>query len=189
MAQNPHFKIYKETALPSKLEAHSIYLISTTEKPDHYEMYVTNADGTKAKRQFGEIEVKALLAEFNASRGQLSVVDTIANRNAIQTKVVGTEVFVKDATQDPTVKLGAARYLWDGDSWIKVSESESMDLNLSWNALNDKPSSSVQQIDTAVANSHTHSNISQLNKIGEDTSGNLTYGGNPVKTEWSSNNW
>lgn len=189
MAQNPHFKIYKETALPSKLEAHSIYLISTTEKPDYYEMYVTNADGTKAKRQFGEQDVRTLLAEFNASKGQLSVVETIANRNAIPQKVVGTEVFVKDATQDPTVKSGGARYLWDGTQWIKVSETESMDINQSWGALRDKPNSSVQQIDAAVANSHTHSNISQLNKIGEDSSGNLTYGGNPVKTEWSSNNW
>lgn len=189
MAVNPQFKIYKETALPSQLEAHAIYLVSNTDKPDYYEMYVTNADGTKAKRQFGESDVQTLLAQFNASRGQLSVVENLANRNSISQKVVGTEVFVKDATQDSTVKSGGARYLWDGSTWIKVSEVESMDLNLDWSGVANRPTSSVQQIDSAVAKAHEHSNITQLNKIGEDSSGNLTYGGNAVKTEWSSNNW
>lgn len=189
MSINPHFKVYKETALPNKLESHAIYLISTSEKPDFFEMYVTNADGTKAKRQFGEKEVKQLLAEFAASKGQLSVVESIAERNAIDQKVVGSEVFVKDATQDSTVTSGSARYLWDGTNWVKVSESESMDLVLDWDSIQNKPNSTPQQIDAAVGNSHTHSNMSQLNKIGEDESGNLTYGGNTVKTEWSSNNW
>lgn len=189
MSTMPQLKIYKETALPSQLEAHAIYLISNSEKPDYYEMYVTNSDGTKAKRQFGEQDVQTLLAQFNASRGQLSVVENITNRNSIDQKVVGTEVFVKDATQDSTVKSGGARYLWDGSNWIKVAETESMDLNLDWSGLANKPNSSVQQIDSAVAKAHEHSNITQLNKIGEDSNGNLTYGGNAVKTEWSSNNW
>lgn len=189
MSTLPHLKVYKETALPSKLEAHAIYLIATADKPDYYEMYVTNNDGTKAKRQFGEQDVKTLLAELKASQGQLSVVENISARDSIPQKVVGTEVFVKDASADSTVTVGAARYLWDGSTWIKVSEAESMDLNLDWSGVANRPTSSVQQIDSAVAKAHEHSNISQLNKIGEDSNGNLTYGGNAVKTEWSSNNW
>jgi hypothetical protein len=186
---NKIFKTFRETALPTTLEAYSIYFIAPPEKPDYVEIYVSDATGAKAKRLFGEKEVKQLLAEFNASRGQLSVVEDINGRNAIQQKVIGSEVFVKNATGDSTVTSGSARYLWDGTDWIKVSESESMDLRLTWDTLEGKPTSSITDIDNAVQLRHSHSNKTQLDKIGEDSDGNLTYGGQAVKTEWSSIGW
>lgn len=186
---NKVFKTFRETALPSVLEAYSIYFIAPPDKPDYVEIYVSDATGSKAKRLFGEKEVKQLLAEFNASRGQLSVVEDINARNAITQKVIGSEVFVKSAVGDNTVKSGGARYLWDGTKWLKVSETESMDLNLAWSALQGKPDSSVTDIDNAVQLRHSHTNKTQLDKIGEDSLGNLTYSGKAVKTEWSSTGW
>ena len=186
---NQIFKTFRETALPSTLEAYSIYFIAPPDKQDYVEIYVSDATGSKAKRLFGEKEVKQLLAEFNASRGQLSVVENISGRNAIEKKVTGSEVFVKDPTGDSTVTSGAARYLWDGSNWIKVAESESMDLRLSYDNLEGKPTSSVTDIDNAVQLRHSHSNKTQLDKIGEDSNGNLTYGGQSVRIEWSSIGW
>lgn len=183
-----YVKIYRETALPSVLEPGAIYLIANPSKPDYYEQYVVNKEGTKAKRMFGEEDVTRKLAELAASRGQLVIVDNIAKRNALTGIAPGSEAFVKDATGDSTVSKGGAKYLWDGSTWIKVSETESMDLVLTWEGIQDKPTSSVQAIDAAVRQSHTHNNKTQLDKIGENE-GNLTYDGKPVKTQFESVGW
>ena len=184
------FKTFKETALPSPsdLQPHAIYYINPTQYPDYVEIYVTDSLGI-AKRLFGRQDVQTLFAEFKASQGQLSVVDTYAQVAQIQNPIVGSEVFVIDATGDTTVKSGGARYLWTGTKWLKISETESMDINFSYNGLTDKPNSSVQEIDNAVAVAHTHANKSQLDKISEDTEGNFTYGGKAVATQWSTTAW
>lgn len=67
------------------------------------------------------------------------VVNTIAERNAIADKFCNLQVYVKDATADPTVKTGGADYLWDGVSWIKTGEAESMDVVLQWGNVQGKP--------------------------------------------------
>ena len=66
MAQAPIFKSFKETSLPVQLQAHSIYYIAPPDKPDYVEIYVTDASG-RAKRLFGENDVKTLLNEFKAA--------------------------------------------------------------------------------------------------------------------------
>lgn len=45
-------KIKKLSALPSTLEAHTVYYIP--DGPDHYIQYVTNADGTVASRAYAD---------------------------------------------------------------------------------------------------------------------------------------
>lgn len=50
------------------------------------------------------------------------------------------------------------------------------------------PKKLQERVGTAVAQAHTHTNKTQLDKIGEDAGGNMTYGGLPVftlnKSEW-----
>lgn len=101
----------------------------------------------------------------------------IAERDRLTDKSVS--VYVKDATADSTVKRGGAFYLYDTNAWIKISEAESMDLNLDWASLTGKPTSSVTAIDNAVQKAHSHANSTQLDKIGE-TDGKLTYNGQLV---------
>lgn len=184
-----HLKIYRETALPSTLEPYAIYLIAPTDKPDYVEMYVTNNDGSKAKRHFNETDVKTMIAQVIAAGSQLAVVDNIAERDKIESPKQGNEVYVIDATGDSSVTSGGARYLRNNNTWLKIAETESMDLQLNWNNIQGKPDSTAAQIDSAVSQAHTHANKTQLDKIGEDGQGNLTYGGNAVKTEWQSTGW
>lgn len=101
------------------------------------------------------------------------------------------QVFVRDATGDPTVGAGGAMYLWDtaNSAWVKTMESESLDIALTWGALQGKPNSSVANIDDAVAKRHTHANKTELDKIGQNVEGDLTYGGVPVRTQWASTGW
>ena len=84
-----------------------------------------------------------------------------------------------DASADATVASGAATYVYDfgNTTWVKISEAESLDVVLDWSNIQNGPSSSPAAIDAAVADSHTHANKTQLDKIGENGDGNLTYDG------------
>ena len=74
-------------------------------------------------------------------------------------------------------------------NWIKVSEAESLDIVTSWASLTSKPLSSVVQIDNAVAIAHTHSNKTQLDNIGQNVEGLLTYNGSLPTSSWATVNW
>ncbi|MDR1559145.1 MAG: hypothetical protein LBS84_05495 [Clostridiales bacterium] len=110
----------------------------------------------------------------------LTVVDTIAERDAIDNPAVGVVVLVKDASDDPTVTAGWAKYLWDGEDWLKTAEGESIDLNLVWSAISGRPSSSSAAIDQAVLDDHIHSNKATLDKISE-VDGAPQYNGTPIQ--------
>jgi hypothetical protein len=100
-------------------------------------------------------------------------------------------VYVIEATGDTTVTAGGATYLYNPGttSWVKASESESMDLVLSWANLTGKPASAVADIDDTVVKRHTHANATELAKIGEDAGGSMTYNGTPVGANWASAAW
>lgn len=184
------FKIYRETALPGSLQPYAIYLVAPAAKPNYVEMYVTNAAGTAARRILNDGDVQAMINAAAAAANAIQVVANIAARDAL-VPTGSWQVYVRDATGDPTVGAGGAMYLWDTANavWVKTAEMESMDLALTWAALSGKPASSVANIDDAVTKRHTHANMTELNKIGEDGGGNLTYGGQPVKTQWDSTGW
>lgn len=184
------FKIYRETALPGSLQPYAIYIVAPAAKPNYVELYVTNAAGTAARRILNDTDIQAMIDASMASANQIQVLANIAARNAL-TPTGSWYVYVKDATGDATVTSGGATYLWDtaASTWVKISEAESLDVSLTWAALSGKPSSPVADIDDAVTKRHTHANKTQLDKIGEDVNGDLTYGGNPVATQWNSTGW
>jgi len=143
-----------------------------------------------AKRVINEADVQALIDTSISGLGSIEIVDDITARNALN-PTANIQVFVIDASDDTTVTSGGATYIYrlSTTSWIKISESESLDLVLSWANLTGKPSSSVTDIDNAVSLRHTHANKSELDKIGEDVNGNLTYNGALPVIEWTSVGW
>lgn len=172
------FNIQKLTAVPQTPTTPStVFLVALPDKPDYLEIYVSSKDGTQLKRHINETDIKALIKAEQANVGKYKVVADIAERDRLTDKSVS--VYVKDATADSTVKRGGAFYLYDTNAWIKISEAESMDLNLDWASLTGKPTSSVTAIDNAVQKAHSHANSTQLDKIGE-TDGKLTYNGQLV---------
>jgi len=184
------FKIYRETVLPGSLQPYAVYLVAPAAKPDYVEMYVTDATGTAARRILNDADVQAMINAASASANAIQVVADIAARDALA-PTGSWQVFVRDATGDPTVSAGGAMYLWDttNSAWVKTAESESLDIALTWSALQGKPSSSVADIDDTVAKRHTHANKTELDKISEDGNGDLMYGGQPVRTHWGSTGW
>lgn len=94
--------------------------------------------------------------QIPSSYKECLVVADITARNAISTKFSGLHVWVTDASADSTVTSGAAEYIWNGTVWIKISETESLDVIVKWADITNKPTSTVANIDLAVTNTHTH---------------------------------
>ena len=192
----PTLQFFKETAMPGQLVGNAVYMIAPTARPDYVEIYVTNAAGTASRRSINQVDIQAMIdAAVAGSAGGSGtvIVDNIAGRDAIPTgdRPNALTVLVIDASADATVDAGAATYVWrqSNSTWIKVSEAESLDLSLTWAMIGDGPTSTPAAIDAAVAASHSHLNKTQLDKIGEDGAGLLTYDGELPKTGWNSTNW
>lgn len=72
---------------------------------------------------------------------------------------------------------------------MKISEAESMDITLNWSDIVGKPTSSAAAIDAAVSNSHTHLNKTQLDKVGEDGNGDMTYNSQNIRARLETTAW
>jgi hypothetical protein len=186
------FKVFKETALPGTLQPHSIYFIAPASAPSLVEIYVTNAAGSAARHVLGTADVQSMIDTSLAAFHELVIVPNIAGLSALLPLSSPKYAYVVDATTDPTVASGGATYLYNpanGGAWIKISEAESLDVQMNWASIVGKPTSSAAAIDAAVAASHTHANKTQLDKIGEDANGMMTYNGVLLHAGWDSSAW
>ncbi len=184
MAKLKHFKV---TALPGTLSSDAIYFVANG---TYAETYVTDSTGV-AKMVGNSTMINNLIAQQLVNLNTTEIVANITERDTLtNTLNRNTIVYVIDATGDPTVLSGAASYLFNNSDnvWYKIAEYESLDIIIQWNNIQGRPSSTPVQIDTAVTNSHTHSNKAELDKIGEDVDGDITYNGNPV-LKWTQTNW
>ena len=185
------YKVFKETALPGSLQAHSIYLVAPAANPGYLEIYVTDAAGTATRRTHKIEDIQAMIDSSLAGiSGGATIVDTITARNNLS-PTNGLTVLVVDASADPTVTSGAATYVYrsSNTSWVKISEYESMDVTQNWANIVGKPTSAVADIDDAVTKRHSHANKTQIDKIGEDGNGDLTYNGSNISPRLTSSAW
>ena len=183
------FRVFKETALPGTLTADAVYYITDT-NASYVQMYVTSSAGV-ARRIPTNADITTLISTMMANSSRTQIVADITARNALTGLTVGNTAYVSNAVGDPSVASGAAAYIVVSTGpvvWQKTNEYESMDLALTWAAITGKPTSSPASIDSAVTNSHTHTNKTQLDLIG-DSGGQATYNGAIIKTEWSTLGW
>ncbi|MDT4835736.1 hypothetical protein FQZ97_694100 [compost metagenome] len=184
-------KFFKVATLPGSLEADSFYYV---ENGSYAESYLTNSAG-EARSIGNSAMINALITEalssLPSSGAPVLFVADIAARDALEADLEqAVFVLVQDATDDPTVTAGAALYAWNPatSSWLKVAEYESMDVTLTWDAIQGRPTSTPAQIDTAVSQTHSHANKATLDKFSE--SGGLPrYNGAPIPQEWDVANW
>ena len=153
-------KFHKVLVLPGTLEADSIYFVQNS---TYSETYLTDSAGNA--KSVGNSAMIAAVAntEISTRLAQHNLVEIVADitaRNLLAAQDRNLVVMVLDATGDATVKAGAALYAFrnSDNSWTKVAEYEGMDAVVQWSNINGRPTSSVAQIDSAVTNSHTHSN-------------------------------
>ena len=154
------------------------------------DIYISNAAGTEVKKTPTVDHITNMIASALANYGNTIVVANITERNDLELLAV-TQVYVIDATGDPTVETGAAVYLYNpvGDTYTKIQELATIDAIVNWSSIQGKPTSSVANIDDAVNKRHSHANLTSLNKIGEDAEGFPTYGGNNFHILLSEAGW
>lgn len=150
-------------------------------------IYKLNIETTAAQVKMSDginMETRVNTIERALAGIRVSIVaDTIADRDALVGNGInaGDRVYVLDASDDETVEKGGADYLYMTDNtWLKLSEWESMDVVCDWDYIKNKPESTPEQIDLSVAKQHTHNNIETLAALSEDSEKNLLFKGNRI---------
>lgn len=181
--------IERVTALPATLTPSAMYIVKATEA-GLAEVYFSNSDGTEARHVINKSEINAMISTQLTNFSNIQVVADITARDALN-PTRNVLALALDAAEDTTVTAGAALYVFDDatDVWHKVSEFESLDVVLQWDAIQGRPSSTVAQIDGAVSKAHTHANKAQLDKIGEDAQGNFQYNGAYIDANIAVSDW
>ena len=181
-------KIAQVTALPVTKETNTIYMVSVS--ADVMEVYMTGNDSSVVKRLLNEADIQSLIDAALSGISGIEVVNTITDRDALSL-TGNTQVMVLDASLDSTVDSGSATYVYrvSDTSWTKISEAESLDVVMNWDNIVGKPTSTPAQIDASVAQAHAHTNKTQLDLIGQDADGDITYNGSKVANEYITTAW
>lgn len=181
-----YIQFHKVSTLPGVLQPNALYFVANG---SYAETYITDQVWV-AKSVGNSTMINQLIATQLAQYNTIDIVPDIAARNALNTRDYNFTVLVVDATADPTVTVGAALYAFQNsdNTFVKLSEYESLDVTLQWANIAGRPASSVSDIDDAVTKRHTHANKIQLDKIGENVNGELTYNGNDIGI-FNTNNW
>lgn len=185
-------KFYKVSVLPGGLQPNSVYYV---ENANYAETYVTNNAGVA--KSVGNTAMINALADARVAAGlagldALQIVANIAARNALAGNNRNQMVLVVDATGDATVAAGSALYAFrnSDDTWLKLTEYESLDVVVQWANISGKPTSAVALIDDAVTKRHDHANKAVLDLI-TAPSGVMNYNGQPVggSPAWTNTDW
>lgn len=182
------YRVHKVTAVPATFAANDVFFVGPASSPDFMEIYVANSAGDQLRRLITANDVALQISTAIDALDSTVVVADIDERDAL---AISGEVIVVDASADPTVDSGGAKYYANTakDAWIKLSETESMDVVLAWASITGGPSSSPALIDAAVVAAHTHANKSELDKIAQDAEGNILYDGELPASGWSTEAW
>ena len=119
------------------------------------------------------------LSQMNPSTKATTIVNTIAERDAIVTeqRFTGQRVLCLDASGDPSVTSGGATYILKAGQtnadWHKVSEEESMDVDRS--VFLNKTTDSLDDVTAGTTNKHfTATEKTKLAGIAENATQNMT---------------
>lgn len=104
-----------------------------------------------------DANAKIPLAQLpDVAKQKTYIVEDPTEREALTDLVSGDKCF-ETSTGDS--------YIWDGDSWLLMADADWENVNLDWNNIVNKPSSSVSDIDEAVSKRHSHNNKAALDNI------------------------
>jgi hypothetical protein len=183
-----NFRAEKVLALPGTLTPNTIYLVTDADA-DLLQLHVSSSDGASSRHVPTMAEINTVIANATSNANGINVVADIAARDALDFALPSVMVLVVDATDDNSVLTGAATYVNDGSSWIKIAEHESLDVTLEWANIQNGPTSTVAAIDAAVTASHSHTNKAVLDNLTYSAANGLMYNTAPVGTNFATVAW
>lgn len=104
-------------------------------------------------------------------------VDNVSNLPTTNNDI-GNMGYVKTSAAGIT-PIACATYIWDGSAWQEIDQTQ-VSLMFKWDNIQNRPTSTVLQIDDSVTKTHEHTNKSILDKISQSASGNFMYDGNEI---------
>ena len=183
--------IKRVDALPAVTTASTMYIVKSS-TAGLVDVYFTNNDNTETRHIIDQAEIASQITAAVSGFTNIRVVPTIAARDALA-PTRNIMALVLDATDDTTVHAGAALYIFDAESvvkvWNKVAEYESMDVSLTWDAIQGKPTSAVADIDAAVNARHSHANKTTLDGLTEGAGSQLLYKGAGIDANLAVAEW
>lgn len=184
-----YMRIERVNTLPNTLAGSTMYVVKGSDAA-LADVYFTNNDGTEARHVINKTEIDQMITDSIGDFTNIQIAATIVARNALA-PTRNVLALVLDATGDATVNAGAALYVFDAGNatWNKVSEFENLDVTLTWSMLQGRPTSSVADIDDAVAKRHSHANTAELVKVGEGADGVFQYNGAYIEARIAVNEW
>lgn len=189
MASTAQLGFHMVNTLPTTRVPRNFYMVLNG---DYVETYLTDQIGTP--KMVGNSQmINDIISARLADQNIIEVFETYAEFITFaQTATKNFLGLVADASLDPTVDAGSAMYAYreSDQSIYKVYEMESLDLVIDWGSIQNRPQSTVQQIDDAVTKAHEHNDLITLNKITKDVNNRLTYDGDRVNIpDWESAEW
>lgn len=151
----------------------------------------TRLTATNAANGYVTLDAQGFIPVNKLNPSVLAITTEFANVAALDATAVeaGQLVMVVDASADTTVNAGWAIYRKRVDTdpasldytkvngndagWQKIAEKESIDVALEWSAINNRPNSSVADIDDAVSKKHEHANKATLDLITYDSTNSV----------------
>lgn len=148
-------KPYIVNTLPTTFSPSGMYFVKGATHADKFKLYLATVDGASVRRLPTADDVTDEIAAAITMLSAIEYAETIAARD-LMNPPANTLVYVANATGDATVAVGGATYFYvhATDTFVKVSEAESMDLSITWTALTGKPTSTPAAIDDAVSKAH-----------------------------------
>ncbi|UQY33830.1 hypothetical protein K8U54_19260 [Pseudomonas fulva] len=195
-------KFFKVTALPGEgqWEPNALYFLERDVQGMLIaESIITNQAGEPRGMGNSDITsmlISAALQDFAQSSQALRMAADIAQRDAIARSdpQINKLILVADAIADESVERGAALYFYDvsEDTFTKVAEYESIDIEFTWSSIKGGPTSTPAQLDDAADKAHVHANKGVLDQLSENASQQLTFRGAAIgggSMEWATVNW
>lgn len=179
----------KVLELPNPVEPNTIYAVAEP-ATGLMALYLSNYHGSGTRMLPSGYHVLEMVTEAIASINNIQIADTYAQLSQF-VRDKPYLVLVTDASDDPSVNSGSAIYFYNTVEarWAKVGEYESMDMVFQWDAIQGGPVSSAASIDSMVNQRHSHTNLAQLDKVGQDAEGKFMYGNQYVRPIIKSVDW
>jgi hypothetical protein len=138
-----NFQIVRKNELPAvgSREASTMYIIKAA-TGSLVDIYFTGDDPAVIQHVITRAEIQTMIDASGGGGGlnNIILVQDIAERDALAPEQ-NMMALVLDATGDPSVQTGSALYFYDlaTTTWYKVSEFESLDVQLEWSKIQNVP--------------------------------------------------